>query len=80
VASWGGWKFREVRRAVERDPRPFVWVDDDIDWFRSGPLSARDWASSISIPNLLIAPDPQTGLLPEQLAFIQPFVDKHNIR
>jgi hypothetical protein len=32
--SWDlDWKFLEVRRAVERDPRPFVWIDDDLDFF-----------------------------------------------
>ena len=30
------WKFLAVRRSVERDPRPFVWIDDDIDYFRDG--------------------------------------------
>jgi hypothetical protein len=74
VDPWGGWKFHEVRRAVERDPRPFVWVDDDIESFRFEAKTARHWAASLSIPNLLIAPNPSTGLLPEQLNLIEAFL------
>jgi hypothetical protein len=74
---WGGWKFHEVRRAVERDPKPFVWVDDDIDSFRSGAMTPRDWAAGISTPSLLIAPDPSTGLLPEHLDLIETFLAQH---
>lgn len=73
---WGGWKFHEVRRTVKHDPRPFVWVDDDIDSFRNGSTTARDWASNLAIPSLLIAPNPQSGLLPEQIDFIETFLDR----
>ncbi len=71
------WKFLEVRRSVERDPRPFVWIDDDIDYFRDGRLTAREWAASISLPNLLIAPDAESGLLPQQLDAVEKFVRRH---
>jgi hypothetical protein len=77
AAPWGRWKFQVVRRAVESDPRPFVWVDDDIDSFRTASMTARNWAASISTPNLLIAPDPQTGLLPEQLELVEIFLADH---
>ncbi len=71
------WKFLAVRRSVERDPRPFVWIDDDIDYFRDGPLTAREWAAGISLPNLLIAPESETGLLPDQLDTVEDFVRRH---
>jgi hypothetical protein len=74
---WGGWKFHEVRRAVQQNPRPFVWVDDDIDSFRTGTMTARLWAASISTPNLLVALDPSAGLLPEQLDLIETFLAQH---
>lgn len=49
--SWGlDWRFLEVRRAVERDPRPFVWIDDDPDFFQDGPVTARDWAAACPFP------------------------------
>ena len=58
VEEWDlDWKFLAVRRSVERDPRPFVWIDDDIDFFQDGALTAREWAARISLPNLLIAPE-----------------------
>jgi hypothetical protein len=71
------WKFLAVRRAVERDPRPFVWIDDDIDYFRDGALTPRAWAAGLSEPNLLVAPDSDTGLLPIQLNAIEEFVGQH---
>jgi hypothetical protein len=77
---WGGWKFHEVRRTVEGDLRPFVWLDDDIDSFRSGSMTAREWASNLSIPSLLIAPDPQSGVLPEQIDLIEDFLARHGSR
>ncbi len=65
------WKFLAVRRSVEGDPRPFVWIDDDIDYFRDGPMTAREWAAGLSLPNLLIAPQSETGLLPDQLDAVE---------
>jgi hypothetical protein len=73
------WKFLAVRRSVERDPRPFVWIDDDIDYFRDGPVTAREWAASLSLPSLLIAPGGETGLLPQQLDAVEDFVRRHGI-
>jgi HAD domain in Swiss Army Knife RNA repair proteins len=71
------WKFLAVRRSVEGDPRPFVWIDDDIDYFRDGRMTARDWAAGTSLPNLLIAPESESGLLPDQLDAVEEFVRRH---
>ena len=73
------WKFHEVRRSVERDPRPFVWIDDDIDYFRDRSMTVREWAAGLSMPNLLIAPNAETGLLPQQLDAVEDFVRRHGI-
>ena len=76
--SWDlDWKFLEVRREVERDLRPFVWIDDDIDFLRDEAVSPREWADGISVPSLLIAPDTRTGLLPRQLDAVDEFVRQH---
>jgi len=76
--SWDlDWKLIEVRRAVERDPRPFVWIDDDVDFFHDGAASAREWAESLPLPSLLIAPEGETGLLPLQLDTVEDFVRRH---
>jgi len=76
--SWDlDWKFLEVRRAVERDPRPFVWIDDDLDFFQDGAVSAREWAEGLPLSSLLIAPEGETGLLPQQLDVVEDFVRRH---
>ncbi len=71
------WKFLAVRRAVEEDPRPFVWIDDDIDFLEDVSVTPRTWADSISVPSLLIAPDARTGLLPRHLDAVDEFVRQH---
>ena len=71
------WKFVAVRNAVEQDPRPFVWIDDDIDFLRDQGLTPREWADGISVPSLLIAPDTRTGLLPRQLDAVEEFLRQH---
>jgi len=70
----GAWKFDEVRLAVVEKMQPFVWIDDDIDSFRHGSESARQWAESLPILNLLIAPDPRTGLTHGDLEAIEEFL------
>jgi Swiss Army Knife RNA repair-like protein len=72
------WKFLAVRRSVERDPRPFVWIDDDIDFFRDGAVNPSEWGAGLSTPNLLIAPDSDTGLLPHHLDAVEVFVRRHS--
>ena len=71
------WKFLAVRRSVERDPRPFVWIDDDIDFFQDEAVTPREWAAGISVPSLLIAPDSDSGLVPGELDAIEAFVRRH---
>ncbi len=71
------WKFLVVRQVVEQDPRPFVWIDDDIDFLRDDAVSPREWADSIPVPSLLIAPDTRTGLLPRQLDAVDEFLRQH---
>ena len=71
------WKFHAVRGVIEHDPRPFVWIDDDIDFLRDGTVSPREWADGLAVPSLLIAPDTRTGLLPRQLDAIDDFLRRH---
>jgi hypothetical protein len=70
------WKFLAVRRVVEQDPRPFVWIDDDIDFLEDVSVTPRAWADSISVPSLLIAPDARRGL-PRHLDAVDEFVRQH---
>jgi uncharacterized protein YegL len=71
------WKFRAIRRLVEDDPRPFVWIDGDIDFLQDLSVTAKGWAKSIGVPSLLIAPDRGTGLLPRHLDAVEDFVRQH---
>jgi uncharacterized protein YegL len=71
------WKFRAVRAMLEGNPRPFVWVDDDIDFLQDGALTPRAWADHFSEPNLLIAPEAGTGLLARHIDLIDEFLHQH---
>jgi hypothetical protein len=64
-------------KAVEQDPRPFIWIDADIDLLEDLSVTPRVWADSISLPTLLIAPDTRTGLLAAQLDAVDEFVRRH---
>lgn len=60
------WKFDVVRRLVRAEPdRRVVWIDDDL----AGQEDVRAWMSA-SADCLLVAPDPASGLTPEDLAEI----------
>lgn len=71
------WKFLAVQGLVEQDPRPFVWIDADIDFLDDGSVTPRSWAHNIPVPSLLIAPDTRTGLLPRDLDTVDEFVRRH---
>ncbi len=71
------WKFRAVRTMVEQGPRPFVWIDDDIDILQDGALTPRAWADHFSEPNLLITPESGTGLLARHLDLIDEFLRQY---
>jgi hypothetical protein len=62
---------------VEHQPRPFVWIDDDIEFLRNETATPREWAESMPIPSLIIAPDTRTGLLPRQLDAVDVFLRRH---
>ena len=40
-------------------------------------MTAREWAAGLSLPNLLIAPESESGLLPDQLDAVEEFVRRH---
>lgn len=73
------WKFLAVRTAVDEDPRPFVWIDDDIDFLQDGSLTPRAWADGLAFPSLLIAPAGGTGLLARHLDLVEEFLRQHGI-
>jgi hypothetical protein len=71
------WKFLAVRKAVEQDPRPFVWIDDDIEFLQDGSLTPQAWADHLALPSLLIAPAAGTGLTARHLDQVDEFLRQH---
>lgn len=62
------WKLVQVRRLVEREQRPFIWIDDDaLDWPGPDGRTARRWADECALPHLLLTPPPERGLTPADL-------------
>ena len=73
-APWRWWKHDVVTSLWQADPRPFVWIDDDLALFRD----ALEWVEALPADNALaVAPDPSAGLTPEHLNVIERFVASH---
>jgi hypothetical protein len=72
------WKLDVVSRVVTAEMRPFVWVDDDMDTFRNEKESARRWAANLPVENLLLSPDPRTGLTHGDFDAIKDFLERLN--
>jgi hypothetical protein len=75
AALLANWKLVQVRRLVETLRRPFVWVDDDaFGWPGPDGEDAHAWAARCDLPNLLLAPDPATGLTAGDIEQIAAFL------
>jgi hypothetical protein len=73
-SPWRWWKHDIVTALWETDPRPFVWIDDDLSLFDD----ALEWVKGLPPDQALpIAPDPSSGLTPEHLEIIDRFVASH---
>lgn len=67
------WKAVALAHHVRADPRPFVWVDDDA----QTPDALRyveGVADEVRVAHLIVTPDENFGLTPEQVAEIAAFV------
>lgn len=70
----GWWKLDAARQLLDPYPdRPLVWTDDELAW-QGG---ARAWAQQRRAPTLLVAPDTDTGLAPDDVAAIEAFCAAH---
>jgi hypothetical protein len=70
ASSAGSWKLDAVRSHTVREPRPFVWVDDEaID------EQAAEWVTSCGVRSLLVRPRPNRGLAPADLDEIERFIE-----
>lgn len=70
------WKLVQIRRLVESEVRPFVWVDDDaLSWPGPDGADAYAWSAGLALPHLLLSPDPAKGLTEEEIGRIAGFLE-----
>jgi hypothetical protein len=71
----GAWKPGQLVTHLRKDPRPFVWVDNDH------PVIDTAWvlaaAAELDVPALLVTPDPKLGLTPDEIVRIADFCTSH---
>lgn len=65
------WKLDLAFSYISENPRPFVWVDDDLLY----EFGAEDTMKSLCQPCLLIAPSPHTGITVAEMERIEEFVN-----
>lgn len=63
------WKFVEIHRMVEADPRPVIWLDDE-----AIPPFAEERFDTLGVPHLLIRPEEKVGLTQDHLRRCREFV------
>lgn len=73
----GWWKASGARAVLEADPRPFVWIDDDLYYSVQDDPSIMDWIDALKVPRLLLTPSTERGILPAQMEMVEEFVEKH---
>ena len=71
--SW--WKADAAQRYLAVNPRPLVWLDDDVEW--SENEGHIPWLRHYPAPYLLLAPDCEHGLTPGQLDLVETFITEH---
>lgn len=70
-APW--WKLEAISRWLDRDPRPYVVTDDDLDDDVADGLLTRH----PDLPALLLRPETSPGLTPEQVDEVEGFLLAH---
>lgn len=70
-AEW--WKNTSAQAFIEADPRPFIWVDDDLSCSIRTDSDIR-WIENLGVPNLLISPTTNRGLRPKQIDMMEEFI------
>ncbi|SDH54764.1 hypothetical protein [Microbacterium sp. 77mftsu3.1] len=67
------WKYLELCRSLDADPRPFIWADDDEVPIWRDKVEAR----YPDLPKLLIAPLDDIGLTPFHMTLMREFAAEH---
>ncbi len=69
----GWWKAPSARAFIEADPRPFVWIDDDLGSADPGEIT---WVQDYDY--LLVQPTWEEGLQPASLTVIEDWVARRS--
>lgn len=67
------WKFDELCRSLDADPRPFIWADDDEVPIWGGKVDER----YPNLPKLLLAPKRDIGLTRFHMTLMREFINEH---
>lgn len=67
------WKFVEIYRIVEADPRPFIWCDDE-----AIPPFASERFRDLGQPFMLVEPDSDVGLTQEMVQRMRDFIERRS--
>jgi hypothetical protein len=67
--SWSRFKWDAIRAEVEKERRPFIWIDDE-----AIPPGIRAWAAELAVRCLLIEPDPYLGIERFHIRQIEEFI------
>ena len=68
----GWWKSTVAQKFIMENPRPFIWLDDDLHY--SDSRGEVDWVRDCGVPFLLISPQHKQGLLPRHFDLIESFI------
>lgn len=68
------WKFEALAERIESDPRPFAWIDDELERRKRdvGP-----WLRDRDVPVLALSPRSEIGLTPGEITRLEDFVAEH---
>jgi hypothetical protein len=69
--SWSRFKWAAIEAEVEKERRPFVWIDDEA---IPSQTEVREWATGLGVRCLLIKPDPYMGIRQDDIRLIEEFI------
>lgn len=71
----GWWKSTVAEKFIGEDPRPFIWIDDDLRHATPSELEWINWYDENGYKNLLVAPDTHVGITPFQIDCMEKFIE-----
>ena len=71
----GWWKSSAAHQFVNAQNRPFIWIDDDLDYsINEGDVP---WLEDCTIPHLIVSPDARTGISVADFDKMRQFIQQH---